>query len=216
VIGTGRVLVVDGDRLIQRGAGVGAVAERQVAARRQGIKQPGHHRGGAGGIGDLPQDAQHHQGDGLAEVQRPGGFVQDLPRVAHVGFNVAGGTAGGAGQQRAGMHQHERVVVHVDDPRLRRYLLSDLVSVVGGRQAGADVEELPDPGLAGQVTDRADQETALHMGDIGDVGKHPQDHVADLAVGREVILAAQQVIPDPGRVRDASVKLGRRDSLALR
>jgi hypothetical protein len=34
-----------------------------------------------------------------------------------------------------------------------------------------DVEELPDPGLVGQVTHRARQETALRAGDMGDVGK---------------------------------------------
>jgi hypothetical protein len=45
-----------------------------------------------------------------------------------------------------------------------------------------DVEELPDPGLVGQVTHRARQETALQAGDMGDVGKHLHDHVADFAV----------------------------------
>jgi hypothetical protein len=43
------------------------------------------------------------------------------------------------------------VVVRVHDPRFRRHLLRDLVSVVGGGHAGADIQELPDPLLPGQV-----------------------------------------------------------------
>ena len=73
------------------------------------------------------------------------------------------------------MYEHERVVVDVDDLGLRRYLLSDLVGVVSRGQAGADVEELPDPGLVGQVAHRASQETALQAGDMGDVGKYLHD-----------------------------------------
>ena len=71
--------------------------------------------------------------------------------VAQVGVDVVAGALGGAGQQGAGVHQHERVVVDVDDARFRRDRLRDLVGVVGGGQPGADVEELPDARLAGQV-----------------------------------------------------------------
>ena len=74
--------------------------------------------------------------------------------------------------------------------RVWNYLLGDLVGVVGRGQAGADVEELPDPGLAGQVAHRPAEEPALQPGDMGDAREHLQDHVADLAVGREVVLAA--------------------------
>jgi hypothetical protein len=42
----------------------------------------------------------------------------------------------------------DRVVVDVDHAGARRDGLRDLVGVVRGRDAGADVEELPDPGLA--------------------------------------------------------------------
>src|SRR5205823_14745369 len=101
--------------------------------------------------------------------------------------------------------------------RLRRHLLGDLVRVVGRRQAGADVEELPDPGLAGQVAHGPGEEPALQPGDVGDAREHLQDRVADLAVGREVVLAAQQVVPHPGRVRGAGVEPGReRGAPALR
>jgi len=68
---------------------------------------------------------------------------------------------GAAGEQRAGVHQHQRVVVDVDDAGLGRDGLGDLVGVVGGRQAGADVLELADARLAGQVADRAGQEPSV-------------------------------------------------------
>ena len=53
------------------------------------------------------------------------------------------------------MGQDDRVVVDVDDLRVRGDPLGDLVRVVGGRQAGADVQELADLRLAGQVPDGA-------------------------------------------------------------
>jgi hypothetical protein len=71
------------------------------------------------------------------------------------------------------VHQHQRVVVDVDDPGVRRDLLGDLMGVVRGGQAGADVEELRDPGLRGQVADRPGQEPALHPRDVGDAGEQP-------------------------------------------
>ena len=43
------------------------------------------------------------------------------------------------------------VVIHVDDTRLGSDVLRDLMGVVGGPEAGADIEELPDA-LTGQRT----------------------------------------------------------------
>jgi hypothetical protein len=42
------------------------------------------------------------------------------------------------------------------------------VDVVDRRQAAADVEELADPGLAGQVADGAAQELPVAAGEVGD------------------------------------------------
>jgi hypothetical protein len=56
------------------------------------------------------------------------------------------------------VREHDRVVVDVDDPALRRDLLGDLVGVARRGDAGADVEELPYPRLAGQVADGAPEE----------------------------------------------------------
>jgi hypothetical protein len=67
-----------------------------------------------------------------------------------VGIHVSGHTLGsGVAQQGAGVHQHQRVVVDVDDPRLGRDPLGDLVGVLHRGQASADVEKLTYPGLTG-------------------------------------------------------------------
>ena len=91
------------------------------------------------------------QRDRPGEVERPGRPRAGSPRVAQVGLEVGGRALGGAGQQGAGVGEDQRVVVHVDDRAIPGRFLGDLVGVVGGRQAGADVEELPDPDLRGQV-----------------------------------------------------------------
>jgi hypothetical protein len=52
------------------------------------------------------------------------------------------------------MHMHDRVVVDVGHPRARRDLGGDLVNVPGGRDAGPDVDDLPDARLASQESDR--------------------------------------------------------------
>jgi hypothetical protein len=64
------------------------------------------------------------------------------------------------------------------------------VHVVGGRQPGPDVKELPDAGLGRQVPDRAAEERAVLARGDADGGVGLQDLLGGLAVGREVILAA--------------------------
>jgi len=46
------------------------------------------------------------------------------------------------------VQQDDGVVVDVDDPAVWSLALGDLVGVVGGRDAGSDVEELADACLA--------------------------------------------------------------------
>jgi hypothetical protein len=58
------------------------------------------------------------------------------------------------------MDQDQRIVVDVDDARLRCDLLGHLMRVVEGGQSRSDVEELPDSDLRGQVTDGTDEERA--------------------------------------------------------
>ncbi len=157
-------------------------------------------------VGDVLQHHQGHDRDGLAEVQQLGGLAEDLAGLPGVGVHVGGGALGGAGQQRPGVGQHDRVIVHVDDARLRRRPLGHLVGVVGGRQAGADVQELPHPGLVDQVLHRPAQERPVGP----DAGQHARvgrdDLLGGLAVGLVVVLAAEPVVVDPGRVGHADIE----------
>jgi hypothetical protein len=50
--------------------------------------------------------------------------------------------------------EDHRIVVHVHDPGVRGRGLGDLMGVVDGRQAGADVEELADAAFGGEERDR--------------------------------------------------------------
>src|SRR4029077_3072470 len=97
-----------------------------------------------------------------------------------------------------------------DDPAFARHRLRHLVGVVGGGDPGADVQELPDAGLADQVAHGPGQE--------GPVPPHPFRHMrgrphrrpaGDLVRG-EVGLAAEPVVVDAGYVRDADVDVRRR------
>jgi hypothetical protein len=148
--------------------------------------------------GNLAQDAQHHERDGPAEVQGGGRPVQDGASVPQVGVDVAGGAGGRAGEQGAGVHQDQGVVVDVDNTALRGDPLHDLVRVARRRQAGTDVEELADARPGYQVPDGPAQERPVGPREPGDIREHRHDLVADQAVGRVVVLATQPVIPDPG------------------
>jgi hypothetical protein len=193
--------------LVERLAGVDTVVEGEVAAGRHGIQQPLDDRLRAVGVGDLAQDPEHHDRDRLGEVERLGRSRENLVRLTHVGVDVVAGALGSAGEQGAGVHQHERVVVHVDDARFRSQPLGDLVCVVGGRQTGADVQELADPCLADQIPDRAQQKRPGTAGRAGHVRERRDDPVTSLAVDGIVVLATQPVVPDPGRMRHACVDL---------
>jgi hypothetical protein len=84
------------------------------------------------------------------------------------------------------------VVVDIDDARVRVSLLRDLVHVWAGRQAGPDVEKLPDPGIA-EEPDRADQELAVAARVNAHVRHQLEPAVADCPVDREVVLTAEPV-----------------------
>ena len=99
------------------------------------------------------------------------------------------------------------VVVGVHDPRVRGDLLRHLMGVAGHRQPGADVEELPDATLAGQVPHDPGQERPVrpHVGLDPRVGGDRL--LGRLPVGGEIILAAQPVVVDPGRVGVPGIEL---------
>jgi hypothetical protein len=138
---------------VRRQVVVRDVGQHQVAAGGQGGDQPGHDAVRVVLVGDEVQDRGERQGHRLGQIQ---GLAQigigEAPlRVAQVGVDVGGGSLGGAGQQRAGVDEHDRVVVDVHHARGGIDALGHLVQVGAGGDPGPDVEELADPGLLGQV-----------------------------------------------------------------
>jgi hypothetical protein len=90
--------------------------------------------------------------------------------------------------------EHDGVVVDVDDAGFRRDGLGDLVDVGGGGDAGADIEELPDPGLGGEVVHNPAEERTVGSHGEGQLRVDLQPGVDGGPVGREVVPAAEQVI----------------------
>jgi hypothetical protein len=99
------------------------------------------------------------------------------------------------------MQQHHRIVVDVDHLRGRVHLVRDLVDVAAARQAGADVQELRDPGLAGQEPDHPAQQRPVGLRPCGGVGRDLQGQLDDIPVHGEVVLAVQERVVDAGDVR---------------
>jgi hypothetical protein len=132
--------------------------------------------------------------------------IEDLVRLPQVGVEVGRHPFRPAGQQRAGVREHQRVVVDVDHAGLRRDGLGDLVRVGRGGQPGADVEELADPGRIGQVVHAAAEERPVGPGGLPDPGEGLDRLLARHPVGGEVVLPAQPVVVDAGDVRHAGVE----------
>ena len=145
--------VVDLGDFVRRGVGY-----RDVAAGRERGQQLGDDPGRVGLVGDEVQDGQEQQRDRLVEVDQLAqrGVGQDRVRLEHVPPDHRG--AGDAVQHAAGVRQHDRVVVDVDDPGLRAGVQRDLVRVAHRGQSGADVDDLLDSGLADQVADHPAEE----------------------------------------------------------
>ena len=127
---------------------------------------------------------------------------QDRGRITQVRVDDRSTVTRGQGLR---VSQHRRVVVHVNDPGVRRDCLGDLVHVPVGGQPGAEVEELPDARLGGQEPDRAAEERPVGPGHLGELGGHFHHLAGGSPVGGEVVLPAEQVVIDPGRGRDRRV-----------
>jgi hypothetical protein len=186
----------------------GGMVKREVAAGGHGLHEAAHDRIRLIVVHHVPQHAKHRDRDRLAEVQRPAGVSDDGSGIMHVCVDIVGGPLGRAGQQGPRMRQYQGIVVDVDDLALRRHALGDLMGVVRGRQAGPDIQELADPGLAGQVPDHPPEEQAVLPRLPHDVGEHLLDAITNLAVDGVIVLAAQPVIPDSRRMGHGRVDPG--------
>ena len=107
------------------------------------------------------------------------------------------------------MREHLRIVVHVRHPSLRIDSLRDLVHIIGGRQAGAEVKELVDAKFPRHVADRADQAGTIVQCNLHRTGELVDENVTYSPVDGKVVFSSEQVIVGPGNTRYFWVK-GRR------
>src|SRR5579863_432936 len=183
----------------------GHLGQGQVAARRHRGLKPADDLVRVIGVHDQVHDGDQHDRHRAAEVQRPRRLAQDPVRLAQVRVDVVDGTGDRAGQQDACVLQDHRVVVDVHDPGAWRHGLRHLVRVVRRGNAGADVEELGDPGLASQEAHDPGEERPVGPDRLDDPRVRGHDRVPRRAVGGEVVLAAEPVIVHAGAVRHAGV-----------
>ncbi len=90
----------------------GPVAERQVAAGRQGVEQAPDHAVRVVAVGHEVQDGEDGQGHRLGQVEGAAHLAgaEDRVDVAQVGVEVGGAPGGVSGQQGAGVREDERVL----------------------------------------------------------------------------------------------------------
>ena len=175
--------------------------DEHVAAGRERVDQRLNELGGAFGVEDVVDDAAQQQSDRLVPVQlRADHRVTDDARgVEQVAAHDERAVV--VGEQRPGVRQHHGVVVQVYDAGLRVDSLGDLVDVVRGRQARADIKQLRDAGLADQVAHHPAEHGALRLHADLDLRERGDDLVAERAIGREIVFAAEQVVVHPRHVR---------------
>jgi hypothetical protein len=174
-----------------------------VVARSPGRSWPGSRKleiARVVGVPDVVQDREQEQADGAAEVDQPrdDGVGQDVAGVADVGVDDVGPDR--VAEQRLAVGVDDGVVVDVDDADVGVDLVRDLADVARRGQAGPDVDELGDARLADQEADDPAEERAIVLRGQGRLGRELHGAARELAVGREVVLAADEVVVDPGDI----------------
>jgi hypothetical protein len=182
------------------------VVDEHVAAGRERVDQCPDELGGAFGVEDVVDDAAQQQPDRLVPVQLRAdcGIADDARGVEQVTAHDERAVV--VGEQRAGVRQHHGVVVQVHDAGRRVDPLGDLVDVVRGGQARADIKQLRDADLADQVAHHPAEHGALRLHAGLNLRERGDDLVAERAVGGEIVLTAEQIVVDPRHVRTGRVK----------
>lgn len=121
----------------------------------------------------------------------------------------------GIGQQCPGVRRDELVVVDVDHADLRIDPVGDLVDVVLGRQAGADVDDLPDAGFDDVLDDPTDH-LATRSGGVPQLRSDLQGGLGGGPIGLEVVLATQVVVEDARGAGDPRIDAGAHSSIIAR
>ena len=114
------------------------------------------------------------------------------------------------------MSQHDRVVVDVDDPGVRRDRLGDFMGVVRRWNPGSDVQELPDPCFAGKIAHGPGQEGPIRPHAEPQTRSGGEHAFGCLPVGGEIVFAPEPVVVDTGRMRDRRVNPADRAGLSDR
>jgi hypothetical protein len=109
------------------------------------------------------------------------------------------------GEQRPGVRDHDRVVVHVGDADAGLSFAGDLVDRAGPGKPGPNIDELADPGLGGQVPGDPGQERPVVCRSLSDSRYGRGQAPPGRPVGGVMVLPAYQPVIDPGRIRDALI-----------
>ena len=140
-----------------------------------------------------------------------GRIGQDRIRVGQVPLQ---GDHARAGQQRAGVRDHHRILVDIGHPAVRVSGPGELVGVLRGGQPAAGVDELPDA-LPGQPGDGAGQEHPVLPGPHRQQREHLYEACRLGPVGGVVVLPAEQVVVHAGDIGPAGIDRGRLRYLQL-
>src|SRR6266516_2692599 len=106
--------------------------------------------------------------------------------------------------QRLAVRHHDWIVVDVDHPCLRAHALGDLVDVAAGRQAGADVEELP-YAFAHEKAHGPAEKRAVAPRRRGHARRQRDDFLRRFPVGGEIVLAAKKIVIHTGALWNGRV-----------
>jgi hypothetical protein len=195
-------------RVILRGCRGNAVGDGKVTARREVIAVLGDNLMRLLLIRHEVQGARAQHPYRLGKVE-PGEHLrvpEDLGRMAQVAEREADFIA--RPEQCLAMRAGHRVIVDVYHPRVRRDRLRQLVHAVLGGKASPEVEELADARRASQEADHAADEQPVVAYGARDVRERGEQLLRSLPVGGEVVLAAKEVVVDPGDVRHRRINPG--------
>jgi hypothetical protein len=117
-------------------------------------------------------------------------------------------------QQRPAVRQHLRVIIHVTHGGKRVYPLCDLVHVVRGGQARAEVKELVDAELPRHIAHGTNQAGTIIKRDLHRTGEFLGENRCDHPVGGKVVFPAEQVIIGPRDARHFRIKCLRHTAMS--
>ncbi len=160
-------------------------------------------------VGDEVHQRVERERDGPVEVQDSrvlDGAHQGVG-VGGVGLDVGRTALRRTAHEAFGVLEDEGVVVGVHDAGLGHHGLGDLVQVGLGRDARADVEPLADAVLLSQHTGGPLHERPVLAGGQVETGVCLGRDQGGFLVDFEVVLAAEEVVVHPGRVRPARVEI---------